>query len=199
MSAKLYYPATSRNREPLLEAVHEVFAASTRVLEVASGSGEHLEFIAPHFPNCHFVPSDIEPKCLDSVAERARECPSNNIATPVRLDASDGPWPNGPFDAVFNANMIHIAPWAACQGLLAGAAQCLRPGGYLCLYGPFMRSGSHTAPSNAAFSEDLQRRDSRWGVRDLDEVERAAVPHGLELAWVKPMPANNFTVAFRRD
>ena len=197
MSVKLYYPATQRNTGPLLEALSDVFRDCKRVLEIASGSGEHLEHFAPQFPSCRFVPSDLDAQCLASIDARVKECPTRNIDTPVELDVTSDAWPSGPFDAVFNANMVHIAPWAACEGLMRGVAGCLRPEGLLCLYGPFSRGGKHTAPSNADFSEDLKRRNLSWGVRDLDDVTLEAEQNGLALARVINMPANNLTVLFR--
>lgn len=181
-----------------------MFASSQRVLEIASGSGEHVEYFAPQFPNCRFYPSDIEDECLRSIAARSHECDTKNIATPSHVDvtrddwSTGNDWPDEPFDLIFSANMIHIAPWQACEGLMRGAPRHLRPGGWLVLYGPFMREGVHTAPSNEAFSADLQRRNPSWGVRDIEVVTREAASHGLTRTRVVEMPANNLTVFFER-
>ncbi|MEE9385006.1 MAG: DUF938 domain-containing protein [Nannocystaceae bacterium] len=198
MTEKLFYPAASRNRAPLLDALRDTLHDCEQVLEVASGSGEHVEHLAAAFPRCTFHPTDIADECLASLLSRAGECATGNIATPARLDVTEGTWPEGPFDAVLNANMIHISPWACCEGLLRGASAVLRPGGHLCLYGPFRRAGRPTAPSNERFSNSLRARDPRWGVRVLEDVVRSATPHGLALVRVTDMPANNLTVLFQR-
>ena len=94
--------------------------------------------------------------------------------------------------------MIHIAPWAATQGLLAGAGRTLEAGGVLFLYGPFREGGRHTAPSNAAFDESLRGRDPLWGVRDRESVSAEAAKHGLVLSRRVAMPANNLSLIYRR-
>ena len=118
---------------------------------------------------------------------------------PVAIDVRDAVWgveDTAPFDALLSLNMVHIAPWEAALGLLAGAGRLLRPDGVLFFYGPFILSGIHTAPSNAAFDADLKRRDPRWGVRDVDDLVGRAAPHGLELREVVKMPANNLSLVF---
>ena len=192
---RLDYPATGRNREPILAVLRQVLPSSGTVLEIASGSGQHVSFFAEALPDLHWQPSDVEPGLLASI--RAWSEPLDNVAPPVELDVTSPAWPLESCDAVFCANMVHIAPWEACLGLLAGAGRVLRDGGPLCLYGPFMVQDRHTAPSNAAFDRSLAARDSRWGVRDLDAVEKEAKSNGLELDRVFEMPANNLTVVFR--
>lgn len=193
---RLDYPATARNREPLLKVLREVLPASGTLLEVASGSGQHAAHFAAAFVQLRWQPTDVDASVFESIAAWTGSLP--NVAAPVRLDVTSDEWPLEACDAVFCANMIHIAPWEACLGLLDGVATRLRPGAPLCLYGPFMRAGAHTAPSNASFDESLRARNPTWGVRDLDVVANEAKLRNLVLDRVFEMPANNLTVVFRR-
>ncbi|KPK06226.1 MAG: SAM-dependent methyltransferase [Betaproteobacteria bacterium SG8_39] len=196
---RLSSPAVQRNRGAILEVLRRELPAAGRVLEIASGSGEHVVFFARALPNLTWQPSDPDRAALDSIrAWIAHERPANVLAPRV-LDVARARWAYAldKVDAVFCANMIHIAPWEACLGLLYGCEALLPPGGPLVLYGPFMRGGVHTAASNAAFDEALRRQDPRWGVRDLDDVVREAALHGFHLAEVVEMPANNLSVVLR--
>lgn len=194
---RLRYPATARNRDPLLDVLRPRLPPSGTVLEVASGSGEHAVCFGAALPTLRWQPSDPDPQCLASIAAWIEHEGLDNVAPPVALDAAAWPWPVTRADAVLCVNMIHIAPWEAAQGLLAGAAQLLPPGGPLVLYGPFVVDG-HTAPSNREFDASLRGRDPRWGVRELRDVEREAGRHGLVLDEQVAMPANNLTVVLRR-
>ena len=196
--SRLYAPAVARNRAPILAVLRERLPASGLVLEVASGSGEHAAFFAGELPHLTWQPSDTDPRALDSIAAFRAAAGAPNLLPPVRLDAEAATWPVRAADAILSINMIHIAPWSAATGLVAGAARLLPPGGLLYLYGPFMEHGRHTAPSNAAFDADLRARDPRWGVRDLDTVAELAQRHGFALAETVAMPANNRSVLFRR-
>lgn len=193
-------PATHRNREPILEILERWLAPSARVLEVASGSGQHAVFFAERLPTLDWQPSDADAESLDSIAAWIADTPASGVRPPLRLDASEDPWPiePGSFDAVFNANMIHISPWEVGQGLLRGAGRALVPAGLLFLYGPFRVGGAHTSASNASFDAGLRERDPRWGVRDLEDVVATAEAHGLERVETNEMPANNKLVVFRR-
>lgn len=192
-------PATERNRDPILAVLRRVLPAHGTVLEVAAGSGEHALYFASALPSLLWMPTDVDREAVESIAAwRDSQGPSNLLA-PVRLDVTDEAWPIGTVEAIFSANMIHIAPWAVCLGLLAGAGRHLTPGGVLVLYGPYKLGGEHTAASNAAFDRDLRSRDPAWGVRDLDEVVAAAAGHGLVLEEIVPMPANNQTIVMRRS
>ncbi|PRQ03557.1 hypothetical protein ENSA5_14890 [Enhygromyxa salina] len=193
---RLDYPATGRNREAILAVLREVLPSSGTVLEVASGSGQHVAFFAAAFPSLRWQPSDRDESLFESI--RAWTEGLANVAGPTRLDATATPWPIDSFDAVICANMIHIAPWAACLGLLDGASRSLAADGPLCLYGPFRRGGAHTAPSNEAFDQRLAAQDPSWGVRDLDTIEEEAKGRGFALDRVFDMPANNLSVVFRR-
>ena len=195
--SKLDSPAAERNREPILRVLESWLPERARVLEVASGTGQHAAFFAQRLPHVTWQPSERDPGLLDSIRAWSEDAQVDNLAAPVQLDACDESWPVGRFDALFNANMIHISPWRVLLGLLAGAARHLEPGGLLFVYGPFRIAGAHTAPSNAAFDEDLRRRDPSWGVRDLEDVREAAAERGLELVGREAMPANNLTLVLR--
>ncbi|MDX1376821.1 MAG: DUF938 domain-containing protein [Burkholderiales bacterium] len=196
---RLSSPSAQRNRGPILEVLRRVLPATGRVLEIASGTGEHVVHFARALPGLSWQPSDPDAAARDSIgAWLAHEKPGNVLA-PIALDMTNARWPYmlEKVDAVVCINMIHIAPWEACLGLLYGCEQLLPPGGPLVLYGPFMRGGRHTAPSNAAFDESLRQQDARWGVRDVDDVAREAALRGFHLAEVVEMPANNLTLILR--
>ena len=196
--ARRFAPATARNREPILAVLRRVLPASGTVLEIASGTGEHAAHFAPHFPALTWQPSDADADNLASIAAWAAASGAANIRPPILLDVTAPDWGVEGVAAILAVNMIHIAPWAAAEALMAGAGRRLPPGAPLYLYGPYKRGGQHTAPSNAAFDADLRRRDPAWGVRDLDDVARLALQSGLDLAEVVAMPANNLSVIFRR-
>ncbi|HUS64239.1 MAG TPA: DUF938 domain-containing protein [Kofleriaceae bacterium] len=198
MDARRFAPATQRNREPILAVLARVLPPSGRVLEVASGSGEHAVFFAAHLPGVTWQPSDLDADNRASIAAWRAEAGLPNLLAPLALDATADPWPVAEADAVVNINMIHIAPWAACEGLMRGAGRVLAPGRPLVLYGPFKRDGAHTAESNEAFDRMLRSQNRAWGVRDLADVEKAALAGGFALEETIVMPANNLSVVFRR-
>lgn len=190
-------PSTARNREPILDVLRPRLPAGARVLEVASGAGEHACFMAAALPQVAWQPSDRDPEALASIAAWRAAAGLANLAAPQRLDAADlATWPAGPFEAVVCINMIHIAPWAAAEGLMAGAGPVLAPAGQLFLYGPFLEAGVETVPSNVAFDESLKARDPAWGLRDLAVVTALAADHGLSFVERVAMPANNLVVRF---
>ncbi|AFZ27893.1 Protein of unknown function (DUF938) [Cylindrospermum stagnale PCC 7417] len=198
-------PATQRNREPILEVLLQVLPATGTILEVASGTGEHAVFFAPHLAPRKWLPSDPNPELRASITAWAEQFPSDNLYPPLELDASTPVWPvekeplpDSPIVAIVNINMIHISPWSACLGLMAGAGRILPPSGILYLYGPFKEWGEHTAPSNAAFDESLQAQNPNWGVRNLEDVVAAAKAQNLRLKETYEMPANNLSVIFQR-
>jgi SAM-dependent methyltransferase len=192
-------PSTARNRQPILDALRPRLAADARVLEVASGAGEHALFLAAALPGMRWRPTDRDADALASIAAWRAASGSANLAEPVRLDAADlATWPAGPFEAVVCINMVHISPWAATVGLMTGAGRVLAPGGRLFLYGPYVEVGVETAPSNLAFDESLKSRDPAWGLRDLAEVKTLAAGQGLALAERIAMPANNLVVVFEK-
>jgi hypothetical protein len=165
---------------------------------LASGTGQHAAYFAQHLPSWTFQPSDLEPANLASIAAWLRECALPNLRDPLSIDVNAEDWQVGQVDAIYNANLIHIAPWEAAVGLLRGAARYLLPHGLLVIYGPFSIAGQHTAPSNQSFDEELKRRDPRFGVRDLTSVVSLAQQHGLELRERVEMPANNQILIFGR-
>jgi SAM-dependent methyltransferase len=192
-------PSTVRNREPILAALREILPPDARVLEVASGAGEHAVFAAEHLPDATWLPTDPDAEALASIAAWRAASDLANLAPPGQLDVTDeAAWPAGPFDAVVCINMIHIAPWTAAQALLAGAARVLRPGGVLYLYGPYLEDGVETAPSNLGFDADLKRRNPAWGLRRLEAVKALAARDGLTFARRIAMPANNLSLVFAK-
>lgn len=192
---RLDAPATHRNRDALLAALRPLLPESGTLLEIASGTGQHCAHFAAALPALTFQPSDPDAAHRASIAAWCEGLP--NVLAPLALDVT-APWPVARADAVLCVNMIHIAPWEATPALLAGAARVLPAGAPLILYGPFKRGGAHTAPSNAAFDEDLRARNPLWGIRDLEEVSRVATEAGFGPPSVTEMPANNLTVAWRR-
>ena len=199
---RLYFPATERNRDAIQRALDPWLPAEGTLLEIASGSGEHLTYFAMQGlrPKLRWIPSDPEPEHRASIdAWRSERGVGDRVAPALDVDVLRTPWPIDAADALLCCNMIHIAPWEACLGLLAGAATILGPGGTLILYGPFMRDGAHTAPSNEAFDARLKERDERWGVRALEVVTEHAATRGFALRHVEDMPANNLCVIFRRS
>lgn len=200
-SAKRYAPATLRNRDPIRIVLQEVLPAQGRVLEVGSGSGEHAVFFAASFPGVTWQPTDVDPECCASIAAWAAEAGLPNLRPPWHLDVCAVPSPavvGQAFDAIVCINMIHIAPWEACKGLMACAARALRADGVLYLYGPFMIGCRHIAPSNAIFHESLKAMDPRFGVRDLARVSEEAALNGLVLERQIQMPSNNLSLVLRR-
>lgn len=193
-----YAPAAARNRDPILDVLRGVLPRTGTVLEIASGSGEHVLHFARALPRLVFQPSDPNPEARRSIAAWAAESGPANLRPPLALDAAAPSWPVTTADAVLCINMIHISPWAATEGLMRGAAAILPPGGPLYLYGPYRRAGVATAPSNEAFDRDLRGRDPSWGLRALEDVASLAAAAGLSAPAVTEMPANNLSVVFRR-
>ena len=196
---KLHAPATLRNRAPILAVLARWLPATGSILEISSGSGEHAVFFAAGLPTLDWQPTDRDSRALDSIAAHCAEADLPNLRPPLMLDAASATWPVTEADAIICINMIHIAPWTACLGLMAGAARVLRAGGMLYLYGPFKEKGVHTADSNHRFDVDLRMRDPDWGVRNIDDVISLADSHGLRHIETTVMPANNRSVVFCRD
>ncbi|WP_395677007.1 DUF938 domain-containing protein [Inquilinus sp.] len=191
-------PAAARNRDPILAVLRGVLPQAGTVLEIASGSGEHIMHFAAAMPGLVFQPSDPNPEARSSIAAWAADSGLANLRPPLALDAAAPPWPVTTVDAILCINMIHISPWAATEGLVRGAAVLLPPGGPLYLYGPYRRAGVATAPSNEAFDRDLRGRNPAWGLRDLEAVAALAAAAGFSGPAVTEMPANNLSVVFRR-
>jgi len=192
-------PATLRNRDAIVAVLRDVLPADGLALEIASGSGEHVVHFAQSFPDLDWQPSDPDVQALRSIAVWSRDAGAGNLRAPLRIDAASADWPVDRADAILCINMIHISPWAATEGLIAGAARRLAVGGPLYLYGPFTQAGVPTAPSNLDFDASLRARDPAWGLRALDDVTALAAAHGLALERVVAMPANNLSVVYRRS
>jgi hypothetical protein len=195
-----FAPATERNREVILEILLQVLPASGTILEIASGTGEHAVYFAPHLKPRKWLPTDPNPRSRASIAAWIAHLPSDNLYPPVDFDASASVWTlpdTTPITAIVNINMIHISAWGACLGLMALSDRILPPGGILYLYGPFKQNGEHTSPSNAAFDSSLRAQNPNWGVRDLDDVVEAAKAQNLNLINTYQMPANNLSVVFQ--
>lgn len=193
---RLVSEACLRNRDPILDVLREELPPAGLVLEVASGTGMHAAWFAAHLPAIRWQPSDPEPACVRSV-EAWRVDAGENLLAPLLFDVRE-PWPVRVADAVFCANLIHIAPWATAVALVTGAARVLAPGAPLVLYGPFRRAGVPTAPSNEAFDASLRARDPSWGLRDLEAVDTLAEGSGLRRTRLVELPANNLAVVWRR-
>lgn len=191
-------PAADRNREPILAVLRDVLPKAGVVLEIASGTGQHVAFFAAELPGLTFQPSDVDPVALASIVAYVDEAGLANLRPPLCLDVTDEDWGVARVDALICTNMIHISPWTATEGLFRGAGHLLPAGAPLVTYGPYRFHGAFTAPSNAAFDASLRGQDARWGVRDVAEVERLAAEHGLSLERTIAVPANNHILVFRR-
>lgn len=194
-------PATARNREPIRTALAELLpAGDCSVLEIASGSGEHALWMARCLPQVRWMPSEATSEGLAAVQAWRALCPelATRVLPPVLIDAARPPWPGVSVDAVFAANLTHIAPWSATLGLVAGAAARLRAGGLLLVYGPFNEADGFTGPGNAAFDADLRMRNPEWGLRDRAAVDAEASRHGLVALPARVMPADNRLLIYRR-
>lgn len=203
MNERLSSPSAERNREPIAAVLRHCLPATGAVLEIASGTGEHVTWFASQFPGLAFQPSDPGGMQRASIAAWIAATGVENIRPPLALDAAAPDWEKNadipvPLAAILCINMVHISPWAATLGLIRGAGHLLADGGVLYLYGAYKRGGRHTAPSNAAFDASLRAQDPEWGVRDLETVVAEADRAGFALDEVVEMPANNLSVIFRR-
>jgi SAM-dependent methyltransferase len=196
---RLNSPAAERNRAPILEVLSRVLPDHGRALEIACGTGQHAVHFAAALPGWDWQPTDPDPAALASTAAWAADAALPNLRAPRQLDVLSANWPvDGPFEAVFCANLIHISPWPACVALMQGAARCLLPGGVLVVYGPILVDGVPTAQGNLSFDADLRARNPAWGLRKLHDVAAQGAAVGLVLVEQVSMPANNLTLVFRR-
>ncbi|RIA56136.1 DUF938 domain-containing protein [Dichotomicrobium thermohalophilum] len=199
---KQFSPSAARNTEPILAALRPRLPASGRALEAASGTGQHIAAFASAFPGIDWTPSDPDPTARASIAAHVAEAGLENLHAPLDLDVTDPAWPetvDAGLDVIVAINLLHISPWAAALGLLAGAERLLAPNGRLFIYGPFSRGGDYLSQSNVQFDASLRHRDPSWGLRDVDDVAAAARAEGLDLAEVIEMPANNLMLLFSKS
>ena len=192
-------PAAERNAQPILAQLRRVLPTTGRVLEIASGTGQHAVHFAGALDGVEWQPSDTDPEALRTIRARVEQASLTNLRPPVTLDVQATEWPLDHADAIVCVNLLHISPWTATRGLFAGAARCLPAGGVLAIYGPFKISGTHTAESNARFDADLRARDAQWGIRDIADVAATAEDHGFDHEEIIALPANNHLLVFRRQ
>lgn len=199
---RLDYPATGRNREVILDVLKDALPDRGTVLEIASGSGQHISYFAKQMPHLTWQPSDPEAAARASIdAWRKSEGVESSVQAAMDIDARVDIWSAAgikDLSALMSINMIHISPWSACLGLLRNASRILPPGGVLYLYGPFKVGGVHVAQSNADFDLSLRAKDPEWGVRNLDDVAEEALKQKFQLMKTVRMPANNLSVIFHR-
>jgi len=194
---KPFAPACEENKQPILEIIAPRLGDARSLLEIGSCTGQHAVHFAPAMPHLTWQCSDVAPY-LPGMRLWLDDSPASNLPAPIELDV-DGPWPDGPFDAVFSANTAHIMSLAQVQRMFMGVGRLLPAGGPFLLYGPFSDGGRHTSPSNAAFDRSLRLRDPLSGVRDLDELRAFAGEAGLTLVEDLAMPVNNRTLVWRKD
>jgi hypothetical protein len=192
---RLFSPAAERNAASILHVLRTYLPPAGLVLEIASGSGQHAAYFAAALPALQFQPSDIEAQNRASIAAWTAEF--GNVRPAIMLDASTPDWPLQRADAVLCINMSHISPWAATQGLIAGAARLLPPHGLLALYGPYRQAGKDLEPSNEVFDADLRRRHPAWGLRETGAVTDLAQKAGFGAPEIVSMPANNLMILYR--
>lgn len=199
---RLFSPSAARNRDPILAAFLAHMPQEGAILEIGSGTGEHAVHLAAALPHLRFLPGDPDAASRRSIAAWAAHSRLANVAPPHDLDVAEAGWERRverPVSGVLSINMIHIAPFAAAEGLFAGAGALLQAGGRLFLYGPFAREGRHVSISNAEFDRSLKARDPAWGVRDLEnEIVPVADRSGFGLCAIVAMPANNLSAVFAR-
>lgn len=197
-------PAADRNKQPILEVLQKTLPRRGLALEIASGTGEHAAWFGAGLPAWIWQPTDTDPQALPTIAARSAAAGLTNVRVPLLLDVQAPRWPSaGPpfeesFDAIFCANMLHIAPWSACAGLMRGSVRHLALDGVLVTYGPYFEAAPPPAPGNLAFDQSLRERNPQWGIRRLDDIKREALQVGLALRARHPMPANNLLLVFGR-
>ena len=193
----LHSPATDRNKQSILDVLCDILPPEGHVLEVASGTGQHVVYFADALPKLVWQPTDPDESSRTTIRARVRAAGLNNVHDPIDLDVRNTPWPVKLADAVLCINMIHISPWAATEALFLNAGRILPSSGVLYLYGAYRQSDRDTTASNEAFDASLRSRNSEWGIRSLEEVVQFAETQGFALENTKDMPTNNLSVVFR--
>jgi hypothetical protein len=199
MDARETAPSPERNKQPILEVLARILPPRGLVLEIGSGTGQHVAHFAKALPALTFQPSEMDVERHASIEAWVGAGSLSNVKPPLAIDVTRRPWPVSAADAVVCINVIHISPWEVTLALMAGAGMILPVGGVLVTYGPYMRGGAHTSQSNEAFDASLRARNPLWGVRDIDRVAEVAGNEDLALAEAIPMPANNFTLVWRKS
>lgn len=187
---KPYAESCVKNKEPILAVLKEIFLGRKRVLEIASGTGQHAVYFGGELPHLTWQPSELAQN-LPGIQAWLDEAQLPNVLVPLAIDVNDAHWPIAPVDAIFNANTVHIISWQETERLFAHIARVLVPGGCVCLYGPYNYDGKFTSESNARFDAWLKSRAPNSGIRDFEAVNRLAASRGLELLRDMPMPSNN--------
>ena len=201
MSEPAFSPAADRNKQPILDVLQQVLPAQGRALEIASGTGQHVAWFAQHLPHWTWQPTDADAPALNSIDARIAQGALANVGAPLLLDVLSPVWlpaDTPVFDAIYCANMLHIAPWETCAALMQGAIRHLAQHGMLITYGPYLEDAVHTSPGNQRFDHDLQLQNPAWGIRRREDVEREAAKVGLRLAQRFALPANNLLLVWRQ-
>ncbi|MCA8921528.1 MAG: DUF938 domain-containing protein [Planctomycetes bacterium] len=191
-------PSAEGNRHEIRPHVLGLLPRAGTILEVAAGTGQHAACFAPELPEAQWQPTDRTPELFPSIRAWAAEAGATNVRDPLELDVTWPVWPVTAADAIYASNLLHISPWAAAEGLLAGAARTLAPGGALLYYGAVFRADRPPAPSNLEFDRGLRARDPRWGVRQLADLQAVAARVGLVFEQVLDLPRNNSLLVFRQ-
>lgn len=201
MDGRGFSAAADRNKEPIFQVISPRLKAGDHILEIASGTGQHGEYMSERFRELQWQPSDVDPQCLESIGAWQKASGRDNFKTPLVLDCLNEALWDLPrkFNGIVNCNMIHISPWACCLGLFRQAKAALTDDGFLFMYGPYLQDDQQTAPSNLAFDQSLRARNPEWGIRRLEDVKKAAKAEGFSLHDLVSMPANNLSLVFLKD
>lgn len=198
-------PAAERNQTPILVQLRALLPARGAALEIASGTGQHAAHFAAALPGWTWQPTDLQGTLFPAITAWAAQAGAANVLPPLALDVLAPRWPtqgdafaDGAFDLIYCANMLHIAPWACCTGLMQGAARHLAPGGRLVTYGPYLEDGIPTSPGNVDFDASLRAQDAQWGIRRLEDVAAVAAQSGIALEARHALPANNLLLVWAR-
>jgi len=189
--------ACERNRQPILDVLKGILPMAGAILEIGSGTGQHIVYFAPEFPKLKWQPSDQE-VYLQGLRARLKIEGSENILPAITLNVL-GDWPRQTFDAAYSANTAHIMGWPAVQAMFAGLGRRLVAGGVFCLYGPFNRNGAFTSPSNERFDRQLRAEAAQMGIRDISDLASLAERHHMKLEREISLPANNQLLVFRKS
>lgn len=192
------FHAADRNKDAILSVLRDMLPLRGTVLEIASGGGQHVSHFADALPDFDWQPSERDAELVAHL----KQLSGTNLRPALQIDVSQPGWHKAMTPrpvAVISANMIHIAPWDACVGLLTGSAALLDAGGLVCFYGPFIVGGEYSSDGNETFDHSLRAQNPEWGLRNLEQICDAAGKVGLDLDRTIDMPVNNLSVVFRRN